>query len=411
MKTNKRTLTIPENTILTDDSNTWYFYYKCLEDDYTISFKKYEYESQKEAERNYLKITKEFDSKISIIRNSTDISFSFKSYLQYWLYEIQYPKVANRRKVVLNHMINNVIIPSMPENPMLTRVSTAYLDKLFATCKEYSETSGWMSQLVIGTVLKSAMADQYIKTNPMDGVKRFPRNKPNFQVINYKDIPKFLTEAKLYGMNSPTSDGLYLEILLALFCGLRRGEIMGLKFEDFDKENQTVTIKRQLTYVLDHSIKEKGDSFSRKGVATICPKTDNSYRCLKIHPIIFEELENRRQLIESYKEREDYTDDYDGYICLMRSGALKTDGSISSGVKRIAIRSGVPPVSCHDLRHTCATMLLEFGVEITEIAKVLGHTNPHTTLDLYCTIMESEQDIADLFDERLILSNAEGNEE
>ncbi len=410
MKTDKRTLTIPENTILTNSSKKWYFYYKCLEDDYTISFKKYEYESKKEAERNYLKIVKEFDSKISTIRNSIDISFSFKSYLQYWLYEVQYPKVANRRKVVLNHMVNNIIIPSMPENPLLTRVTTAYLDKLFATCKGHSETSGWMSQLVISTVLKSAIADQYLKANPMDGIKRFKRNKPNFQVISNKDIPKFLTEAKLYGMNSTSSEGLYLEILLGLFCGIRRGEIMGLRFDDFDVENQTVTIKRQLSYIVDHSVGENGDKFSRKGVATICPKTDNSYRCLKIHSVIFEELEKRKQLIEIYKDRDDYIHDNDGYVCLLRNGAFKTDSAISSGVKKIALRSGIPPVSCHDLRHTCATMLMEFGVEIPEIAKVLGHTNPHTTLDLYCTTTESEQDIAELFDDNLILSNTEGAE-
>lgn len=185
---------------------------------------------------------------------------------------------------------------------------------------------------------------------------------------------------------------------------------MGLRFDDFDEKKQTVTIKRQLSYVVEPSIRENGEIFSRKGVATICPKTDSSYRCLKIHPVIFEELEKRRQLIEIYKKRDDYIPDNDGYICILRNGAFKTDSTISSGVKKIALRSGIPPVSCHDLRHTCATMLLEFGVNISEIAKVLGHTNPHTTLDLYCTTTESEQDIADLFDKHLVLTNTERSE-
>lgn len=406
MNENKTNEKIPNNRLSKDENNNWCFVHEFLEKDFTMSFKKYEFKTKKEAERSYLKIDKEYNKKINEIKNSTDISFSFKSYLQYWLYNIQYPKVANRRRVVLNHMVNNIIIPSMTSNPLLSKITSVYLNELFVNCNQYSETSGWMSQLIIGSALKSAIADQYLKTNPMDAVKKIPRNKPKFEIIERKDIPKFLTEAKLYGMNSSFSEGLLLEILLALFCGLRRGEIMGLKFDDFNPENQTVTVKRQLIYETEENIGEKGNTYSRKGMVTIDPKTKNSYRCLKIHPVIFDELEERRKIIEIYKQRKDYIHDFDGYICVSRNGRIKSDNTILTGIKKIAARSGVPLVSPHDLRHTCATMLLEFGVEITKIAKILGHRNPHTTLDIYCTTTDSVQDIADLFNGSLVLSDS-----
>lgn len=79
-----------------------------------------------------------------------------------------------------------------------------------------------------------------------------------------------------------------MEILLALFCGLRKGEIAGLKFGDFDAENKTIYIQRQIT---SNPIVSKGGSkIQSYEVIEKPPKTDNSYRRLRIPEAVAEEI-------------------------------------------------------------------------------------------------------------------------
>lgn len=395
---------IPENAILCASDGTWYFFYKYLDKDYTITFKKYGYYKKKEeAQTKYIHIVSAFKKQIDAIKNSINITFTFKSFMLYWLYEIQYPIVAPRRQVVLHHVVTNIILPSVSENVILSKVTSSYLDEIFIRCKSHSKTSGWMAQSVADCAFKVAIEDQYIKVNPMDGIIRYKRTIPKIDVIQYKDIPRFLEEARSFGTTSPTSDGVYLEILLALFCGLRKGEIMGLKFDDFDEEIQTVTISRQLCYQPEEVITDDGIKFKRKKAVLIKTKSEKSYRRLKIHRIIFEELIKRKRVIEKNMERCDYNHANDGFICLNQKGNFKQDNTLSAATKEIAQRAKITPVSLHDLRHTCASMLLEFGVEIEQISKMLGHKNQSTTLDIYCTTINGKQDIADFLDHEILL--------
>lgn len=404
---NTTNVIIQENIIQTEDEKTWYFFHKFIDGNDTITIKKYEYTSKKEAEKEYKRVAAEYDKKIEKIRNSIYMNFSFKSYLQFWLYEIQYPKVANRRKVVLNHIINRVIMPNIESNLLLNKISTSDIDQLVSLCSNYSETSGWMSYMILDLAFKSAFEDGYIKNNPVKGAKKVPRNIPKCKILKPEEIPIFLQEAQKFGADNPNTTGVYLEVLLALFCGLRKGEIMGLKFEDFDKENMTVTIKRQLLYEPVQSLTENGEVFRRGNEKIIAPKTLNSCRCLRIHPVIFEELDKRRQLVLKNQNNPKYDHQYDGYISVSPNGKIKKADTITVGIKRICMNAGISILSCHDLRRTCATLLLNQGMDIKNIANALGHQNPHTTLDYYCVSVEGQKDIGEFFDNNISF-NTEG---
>ena len=409
-KSQKDQIEIQDGAIQLAPDNTWCFHYKFLEDDYTISIKKYvKFTTKKQAEREYIKVAKEYRKKIEEIKNTITIDYTFRSYLLFWLYEIQYPKVAPRRKVVLHHVVNHVILPSMQEDISLSKVTPSYLDRLFSVCKTLSLTSGWMSQAVVGAALKTALEDQYLKVNPMNGVHRYPRNIPKQNVIDYQDIPKFLEEAKSFADHCTSSDGEYLEILLALFCGLRRGEIMALRFDDFNAEKQTVSINKQLCYEPNETMNGNKITYNRNKPQIIHAKTKTSCRLLKIHPVIFEELEIRKKRISDNMSNKGYIHDNDGYICLNRYGKFKHDNTITAAIKRISIKCGIPQLNCHGLRHTCATMLLEFGVPLDMISRMLGHSDVNTTLDIYCTTIHGKQDIADLLDNHIILASEESD--
>lgn len=87
--------------------------------------------------------------------------------------------------------------------------------------------------------LKDAVSAGYLNRNPVSASKTYPRKKANIFVLDKVQTKRLLNAAKY--------NEWYLEILLGIFCGLRKGEILGLKFGDFDLENHSVKISRQLS--------------------------------------------------------------------------------------------------------------------------------------------------------------------
>ena len=106
------------------------------------------------------------------------------------------------------------------------------------------ENMMWMTLLVYDYIIPG---DKFISYNPLPETKPYPRAKPKVRVLSKEKLKVFLEAA--------SKNPWYLEILLGLFCGLRKGEILGLKFQDFDFEKQTVRISRQLVGNL--KLKEK----------------------------------------------------------------------------------------------------------------------------------------------------------
>lgn len=168
------------------------------------------------------------------------------------------------------------------------------------------------------------------------------------------------------------------EIFLALFCGLRTGEIRGLRFDDGDKTNHTIHIQRQvvkktiLTYTPEKINLKKG------GVQIKAPKTESSDRILKVHPVIFDVLDERKEEIEHRrKQSKTWTNQFEGYVSIGEGGNIKSDSTIRAALQRIAGYTGLPIVSTHDLRHMAATLLFEACIQNSEPTDVQGNTEPY----------------------------------
>lgn len=182
-----------------------------------------------------------------------------------------------------------------------------------------------------------------------------------------------------------------MEILLALFCGLRKGEIQGLKFSDFDMENHTVYIQRQIT---SNPIIPRGDSkVASYEVIERAPKTENSYRLLRVPDIVIKELELRRKIVDSNREQMgvDYIDH--DYISCRENGMTHTVTAFNTALTKLCKRSGLPHITVHGLRHMYATILLEQGVSLIKISALLGHSSVHTTFEYYCDVMDENEQI------------------
>ena len=183
----------------------------------------------------------------------------------------------------------------------------------------------------------------------------------------------------------------YLEILLGLFMGLRKGEISGLKFSDFDTENRTVRISRQVT--ADPIVLKGSSRITKYQLVEKAPKTENSNRMLRVPGVImFEVLERKRQNdLKREQLGEKYIDK--DYISCTTNGRPHSASSLNNALSKLCSRNGLPHLTVHSLRHMYATILTEQGVPLVKVSALLGHSSIHTTFEYYCEVMDEQERI------------------
>ena len=297
------------------------------------------------------------------------------------------PYSDSSAKVGYSWTIYQIILPKVKRDVLLGMVTTKFLDDLIDECDGYSKCSAAMAYKVIHLALTDALNDGYLKNDPLPGVKKRYWNSPKITILTKEQVKIFLAAAKEY-------HSIYLEVLLALFCGLRKGEIMGLKYKDFDFLQHTVSINRQITRDYDVVIEEdRTFKIATQRLSTKPPKSYSSYRTLIISAFIFDELEIRKKENEEIlKLTENH--EWAEYICLGVKGNIKSDGTYTEAIKRICKRNGLPHITMHGLRHMFATILIEQSVSLEKISKLMGHKSVATTFEIYCGIMEAKKEIA-----------------
>ena len=162
-------------------------------------------------------------------------------------------------------------------------------------------------------------------------------------------------------LKEASENNWYLEILLGLFLGLRKGEIAGLKYGDFDLSKKTVTISRQIT---SNPIIPKGQAkISEYQVIEKPPKTPNSYRTLR------------------------------DYLSCSENGLPHATSSFNMALTKLCRRAGLPHLTVHSLRHMYASILTEQGVPLIKVSALLGHSSLNTTFEYYCEVMDETEKI------------------
>ena len=131
-------------------------------------------------------------------------------------------------KVGYSWTIYKIIIPNTPKDILIGMVSSNYLNEILENCKDYCKSAGPMINKVFNVALKDALDDGYLETNPLLDMKKYYWDVPAMVIYSKKQIQTLLQAAYEY-------HSVYLEILLALFVGLRKGEILGLKYSEFFK--------------------------------------------------------------------------------------------------------------------------------------------------------------------------------
>ncbi len=368
------------------ENNSWYHRTKVLQTDGSVKYsKKGGFSSSKEAEQSYDQYEEEFKRAYQAYHNARCVNteIMLKEYLIYWFEELFSIRIEATTKMVGAYAIYDLILPQIEYDIKLKYVNTEYLDMLLTRVAVHSKSAGNKGREILYLAFKEAVAAGYLKSNPVANTKPYKRVKPKVMILGKENIKKLLKYAKL--------NNWYLEILLALFCGLRKGEILGLKFDDFDFEKNTVTINRQL--VSDPKVKKGSSEIEVYGYVERAPKTQNSFRTLRVPDVVMAEVKKRQIKIEC--EKLIYADvyvDY-GYISCQTDGKPHSQAAMNLALTKLCIRNGLPAVSVHGLRHMYATILLEQSVPIVKISALLGHESVHTTFEYYCDVMDENENI------------------
>ena len=375
------------------ERGSWYHRTKELQEDYKVKYgKKGGFKTQEEAEESYRIQNEQFIRELTANHLMIDKEVMLADYLIYWFEYVFREEHDNRNyEIGVAYVIYNFIIPLLKQNNgeaniKLKLANTDYFNSILKELSKMTKSAGNKCREILNNAMNDAYNDNYINNNPIVNTDKYHREKPNIKILSEKELRELLKNTK--------DSNWYLEILLGLFGGLRKGEIMGLKFSDFDLNNKIMRINRQL--VNDAAISKNPEATRVKvdkyELVEKPPKKD-SYRALKIPQIIMEEVIKRKKKQEECKELYKNFVDYDYISFQKKTGLPHIPNSFNGFLYKICPKIGISNISVHGLRHTFATILIEQGVPIIKISALLGHSNPHTTFEIYCDVMEENERI------------------
>lgn len=231
---------------------------------------------------------------------------------------------------------------------------------------------------VLHAVLHKAM-DQAVKwgmvpRNIFDAVDTPRVTTKEFRALTPEEAQKFLDAA--------LEDRLYALYVLAVTCGLRFGELLGLRWEDVDLSTRTLTVRNQLQWVPGAGKDGKAEP------QLVPPKTARSRRTIPLPDIAVFAL--KRHKTEQGKERlraGDVWQDW-GLVFTTEIGTPLDPSNVRNrSFWPLLEKAGLSRVRFHDLRHTCATLLLAQGVHPKLVQELLGHNQISVTLDTYSHVI------------------------
>jgi integrase len=205
-----------------------------------------------------------------------------------------------------------------------------------------------------------------------------PRGKRyEIQPLNQEQIQQFLTAA-----NGHRLEALFV---LALATGMRRGELMALKWQDINFTLGTLQVRRILTH-MPAKLNGKG------GYVEAEPKTERSRRSIAIAPFALEKLKQHRiRQLEAKLKAGPAWKENDLVFCSSVGGHLHTARDVFTQFKKLLNQAGLPDIRFHDLRHSAATILLGLDIHPKVVQEMLGHSQISMTMDIYSHVLPTMQ--------------------
>ena len=334
--------------------------------------------SECSAKLNALKASLQGPSEPKQRKPNADMTFG--AWLDRWYQRECKPHIRPKTQADYENRIYQHIIPELGAIP-LARLTAADLQQFYNRLKDggrllrvdqygpgLSDRMVKSCHVTCRMALDQAVAQGLILKNPALSCKAPVTRPKEMQVLTGEEIQRLLIQAK--------EDNCFELLLLELTTGLRRGEILALRWDDLDFRTGTLRVERQVQRI-------------QGKLAVSQPKTRASCRSILLPAPVLEILAQYRQSVSSH---------------WMFPSPKKEDSPLDPAAVRkklsaVLKRAGCPAARFHDLRHTFATSALEHGMDVKTLSTVIGHVSSATTLNVYAHITdEMRQKAADNID-------------
>jgi len=281
-------------------------------------------------------------------------AYTTGDYLEYWLNFIDPMQVRATTLQTHTCVVKKHLLPRLGHIP-LAQLKPDHIRMMLVQMQNNGcgRRSMQMARNTLSAALRDAQKSGYVHRNVarlVDSPKYTPLERKHW---TKEQVLQFLKVAKAHRY--------YVLFLLLFYYGLRRGEVLGLRWQDIDFEKNIIRIRQALSLV--------------NYKATIGPlKTNASRRDLPMLPFI------REALIAHFEASEKYDDDL---VFHTSTGNPVYPNIVAKIFRKLAVRAGLPPISLHEARHTTATLLAESWSSPKEAQAILGHSSITTTLQIY----------------------------
>jgi integrase len=309
-----------------------------------------------------------------------DKKITVREFLESWLRDVASslaPKTFERYEQVIR-------LRALPAigHLRISKVQPYQIQELYAewaTEKRMDKKRGGLSarsivhhHRVLRNAFQQAVRMQLVASNVFDSVKTPKCNKIAMSVLDEDEAAKLLRAAE-------GNDELYVPVAIGLLTGLRRGEILALRWSAIDWNGKQLSVLQSLS-------QPKGRLHFGP------PKTASSRRTVSLSPLLIDILKKHRtrQGMDRWKFKEDYASL--DLVVAQEDGNPVPPQRLSDRFRAFISHVDVPKVRFHDLRHSHATHAMRQRVPAKVISERLGHSSVAITLDLYSHVLEGMQE-------------------
>jgi len=337
----------------------------------------------------YFDSEKEASKQLIIVKNQIDLGQYFKpctvklgDYLSEWLSLYALESVKQSTYMSYTGYINGHIIPNIGGIPLAT-LTTDQLQTFFVKKKKGGRLDGKAGGLsdktlrnifnMLHLALEQAVESKKIMYNPINAVKLKAHVTPEMRVLSVDEQNALMSHVK-------ASDRIEsFGILFTLLTGIRFGELLGLKWSDFDFNNKTFKIRRTLNRL--QKVDTENNASNKTEIVLSTPKSIQSNRKVPVFNSLWIDLLEYKSKQELLFGELGITSQ--GFFISNYLGSPMEQRTYTDLYKKLYSISGITDATFHTLRHTFATRALEAGMDVNVLASILGHADPSVTLKVY----------------------------
>ena len=340
----------------------------------------------------YAKTVKELETKIKNITNELNHGVKaneiiFGDFLRDWLYDVKFIGLKPKTKMLYDSIFRNHIKSNEIYNIKLKSLKVIdvqrYFNKLYQ--KDVSNSLLSTTNKIIAPCIRYAYNNGYI-------IKDFSRmySVPKKSETNDKKVKPFTLEEQKEFLKAIEGHRHEVLFLVALYTGLREGEILALTWNDIDFIKNTITVSKTVSIVVDITKESRSKGYISIGT----PKTVKGNRVVPLPDFLVKRLKQYKLFKKEESLKIGIQFKESNNLFTTRNGTMLSAVNLQRMFKEILLKAGIENRKFHDLRHTYATRLFELGESAKTVQELLGHSSISMTLDIYTHVLKETKETA-----------------